>query len=76
MTKPKLLLGHIEPGEYFTFPGCKTSYKAITYRPMNTCAYIGTMWVLNMTTLKAEWKRCGKRVRRIDIPDDVPRGTF
>lgn len=64
MIKPKLILGHIEPGEYFTFPGSRTRYKAITRRPMNTCPYIGTMWVMNMKTFKVEWRRCAENVSR------------
>lgn len=60
-------LGTLGVIEYFRVG--KVIYRTITYAPSNTCATYGTRWCLNMTTLKAEWMFCRRRVFHVERKD-------
>lgn len=53
--------------EHFKLPGIETLYRTIDYRPSNTCHTYGTRWCLNMSTVKAEWMFCNKKVFHVTL---------
>jgi hypothetical protein len=62
MKNQTVRLGSLEPMQYFKLPGAETLYRTIDYRPSNTCETYGTRWCLNMSTIKAEWMFCRRKV--------------
>lgn len=58
-------LGSLGVMEYFKLSSKGPVYRTITYAPSNVNATTGTRWCLNMNTLKAEWKLCRVRVKKV-----------
>lgn len=57
-------LGSLGLMEQFKIPGDETVYRTITYAPSRVNVSYGQRWCLNMTTIKAEWFHCCRKVSK------------
>lgn len=57
-------LGSLGLMEQFKIPGQDVAYRTITYPPSNVNHSWGHRWCLNMSTIKAEWFHCCKKVSK------------
>jgi hypothetical protein len=58
-------LGALGVMEYFRKRNSRIVYRTITLGPSRVNITVGTRWVLNMKTLKAEWMWCKEKVKRV-----------